>query len=256
MTEYEKVAERVSVIKEKLAVAEQRSGRTSGAVKIMAVTKFHPEAAVWAAYQAGLRLFGENRVQEAEQKYSATLKSEMPGIQLDMIGNLQSNKINKALALFDGIQSVNSLELFQGIVAKLETKNAQSTQVAVGARIRKKPLRLFLELNTAEDSKSGFTEEGQLLATVEAYASILEEQKENIGISLTGLMTMAPFTTDEGAIRASFSTLRRIFEDIRTRFRIPGFTELSMGMSGDYEIAVEEGSTLVRIGTAIFGERQ
>ncbi|MDX9826706.1 MAG: YggS family pyridoxal phosphate-dependent enzyme [Spirochaetia bacterium] len=238
MTDYGSAGERITAIREKIAAAAQHSGRKAETVKIMAVTKFHPAAAVRAAYKAGIRLFGENRVQEAEGKYSEALRSELPGIELDMIGNLQSNKINKALALFDGIQSVSSLGLLQTIASKA------------------KPIRLYLELHTAEDSKSGFSDERELFSAVEAYARIMEDQKGAAGIRLAGLMTMAPFTGEEASIRASFCELRRVFEAVRQRFALPGFEELSMGMSGDYEIAVEEGSTLVRIGTAIFGERQ
>ncbi len=242
MMDYGTAGERIAALRERVAAAAYRSGRKTEDVKILAVTKFHPESAVRAAYKAGLRLFGENRVQEAEGKYSEALRSELPDIQLDMIGNLQSNKINKALKTFDGIQSVSSLGLFLGIAAR--------------AAPRIKPLRLMLELHTAEDSKSGFSDEDQLLRTAEAYARLLEEQKENLCIRLTGLMTMAPFTADEAAVRASFGRLRKVFEDMHRRFRFPGFEELSMGMSGDYEIAVEEGSTLIRVGTALFGERR
>jgi len=242
MTEYGSAAERIAAVQERVAAAIRRSGRRPGSVKIMAVTKFHPETAVRAAYEAGIRLFGENRVQEAEQKFSNALRSELPGARLDMIGNLQSNKVNKALKIFDGIQSVSSLELFLSIAAR--------------AVPRAEPIRLLLELHTAEDSKSGFPDETQLFNAAETYARMLSEQTEKISICLAGLMTMAPFTADEAAVRASFSRLRRVFETIQQRFRLPDFEELSMGMSGDYEIAVEEGSTLIRVGTAIFGERQ
>ncbi|NLX46231.1 MAG: YggS family pyridoxal phosphate-dependent enzyme [Treponema sp.] len=241
MTEYELTAERIAIVEERISSAAFRSGRNPDAVKILAVTKFHPEAAVRAAYTAGIRLFGENRVQEAEKKYSGRLRSDLPGIELHMIGNLQSNKINKAMALFDGIQSVSSLELLRAICSKAESMT--------------RPLRLYLELHTAEDSKSGFPGENELFSAMEAYAKSLEEQKGAAGVRLVGLMTMAPFTPDERAVRASFRRLRRAFEEIRRRFVLPGFEELSMGMSGDYAIAVEEGSTMVRIGTAIYGDR-
>jgi pyridoxal phosphate enzyme (YggS family) len=245
MAEYETAAERIALIKEKISAAAHRSGRKPDEVKILAVTKFHPETAVRAAYGAGIRLFGENRVQEAERKYTEALRADLPDFELHMIGNLQSNKINKAMTLFDSIQSVSSLELLESLVMKAAPKTQEKAP----------PLALYLELHTAEDSKSGFPDAKALFSAMEAYERILEEQKENIGVRIVGLMTMAPFTADERSIRASFSRLRLLFEELRQRFSLPGFEELSMGMSGDYQIAVEEGSTLVRIGTAIFGDR-
>lgn len=245
MAEYETAAERLAAIRENISAAALRSGRKPDAVKILAVTKFHPESAVRAAYQAGVRLFGENRVQEAEKKYNATLRSDLPGIELHMIGNLQSNKVNKAMALFDSIQSVSSLELLRSIVTKAEPRTAENAP----------PLALYLELHTAEDSKSGFPDAKAIFSAMEAYEKMLEEQGGKASVRIVGLMTMAPFTADETTIRASFRRLRLLFEELRQRFALPGFEELSMGMSGDYRIAVEEGSTLVRIGTAIFGDR-
>ncbi len=245
MAEYETAAERIALIKEKISDAAHRSGRKPDEVKILAVTKFHPEAAVRAAYGAGIRLFGENRVQEAEQKYTETLRADLPGIELHMIGNLQSNKINKAMTLFESIQSVSSLELLESLVMKAAPRTQEKTP----------PLALYLELHTAEDSKSGFSDAKALFSAMEAYEKILEDQKGKTGVRIVGLMTMAPFTADERSIRASFRRLRLLFGELRQRFALPGFEELSMGMSGDYQIAVEEGSTLVRIGTAIFGDR-
>lgn len=238
MSEYRSVADRVDSIRQRITAAAKRAGRRSEEIRILGVSKFHPAQAVLAAYAAGLRYFGENRVQEAEGKYASLLGAELPDIQLDMIGNLQSNKINKALALFDGIQSIGSQELLQAVLAR--------------AVSRKKPLRLCLELHTAEDSKSGFTDLDTLYSAVEDFMRYPEKPK---GLILSGLMTMAPFTEDKSSIRASFRSLSKAFAEIQRRFSPPGFSELSMGMSGDFELAVEEGSTIVRLGTAIFGER-
>jgi PLP dependent protein len=157
---------------------------------------------------------------------------------VDLIGNLQSNKVNKALRFFDSIQSVGSIELLEAI--------------AVRAHERDKKLRLFLELHTGEDSKSGFPDIDSLLQAIESY----EASKPTNMIELVGLMTMAPFTNNEKLLRESFRRLYRTRDEVGKRFSLPCFTELSMGMSGDFEIAIEEGSTLLRIGTAIFGERQ
>lgn len=246
MADYAFVQDNINRIQDKINAAADRAGRNPGDIRLLAVSKFHPIEAVAAAYACGLRSFGESRVQEALGKYSAEARQTLPGISLEMIGSLQSNKVNKALALFDCIQSVGSIELYKAIEAR--------------AGLRPTPLRLFLELHTGEASKSGFSSTDALLAAVDAYmvyrSTWVSETGRACPIELSGLMTMAPFTTDSVTIRASFRNLVRAQEEVRKRFSPPDFTELSCGMSGDYELAVEEGSTLVRIGTAIFGARQ
>ena len=253
MADYAFVKDNISRVREKIDAAAKRAGRNPSDIRLLAVTKFHPIEAVMSAYACGLRSFGESRVQEAAGKYTAEVRHDMPGLSLEMIGSLQGNKVNKALTLFDCIQSVGSMELLKALEAR--------------ARIREKPLRLFLELHTGEESKSGFADIGALLAAVDAYVEYRESWVDGTGkacpLELSGLMTMAPFTSDSDAIRSSFRTLISAREEIWKRFGpsgdkpgiLPGFGELSCGMSGDYEIAVEEGSTLLRIGTAIFGDR-
>ena len=151
-----------------------------------------------------------------------------------MIGHLQSNKAKRAVSLFARIQSVDSLELLQELDRRAE---------AAGRRIE-----LLFELHTGEESKSGFADLDGLWLACEAAAGLANAVPR-------GLMTMAPFTGDEGPIRASFRALRAAFEEARRRFAFPSFNVLSMGMTNDYSIAVEEGSNLLRIGTAIFGKR-
>jgi len=217
----------------RIELAARRSGRQSGSTALLAVAKFHPVEAVEAAYRSGARLFGESRVQEAEAKYPAFLAAH-PDASVELIGHLQSNKARKAAALFSRVQSVDSL----GILAELDRRASDA-----GRR-----LELLLELHTGEESKSGFASLDELWRACEAAAAMR-------GIELRGLMTMAPYTKDELPIRSSFRALREAFSEARRRFDFPRFDLLSMGMSNDYEIAIEEGSTLVRVGTAIFGGR-
>ncbi len=230
---YEGVGAAFAEVMGRTALAARRSGRESGSVAVLAVAKFHPVDAVEAAYRAGARLFGESRVQEAESKYPPFLAAH-PDASVELIGHLQSNKAKKAAALFSRVQSVDSL----GILAELDRRALEA-----GRR-----LELLLELHTGEESKSGFASLDELWRACEAAAAMR-------GVLVRGLMTMAPYTKDESPIRASFRALREAFSEVRRRFGFPRFDVLSMGMSNDYEIAVEEGSTLVRVGTAIFGGR-
>ena len=237
MGSYDFVAGNIAGIRERLALAAGRSGRKPEDVKLMAVTKFHPVEAVEAAYAAGVRLFGENRVQEAEGKYPDFLAAH-PDARVDLIGSLQSNKAKKAVALFSGVESVDSVELAKELDRR--------------ARAASRRLEALLELHTGEDSKAGFESLDALLEAAEYLAGKEDSQG---GLALRGLMTMAPFTSDTLQIRASFRSLRFAFDAVKSQFPFPAFDTLSMGMTNDFEIAVEEGSTLVRIGTAIFGTR-
>jgi pyridoxal phosphate enzyme (YggS family) len=184
------------------------------------------------AYGAGQRLFGENRVQEASSKF-AGLKKTHPDIQVHLIGGLQRNKAKSAFSLFDCIQSVDRDALIDEL-GKL-----------AGAECAKRTI--LLEMHTAEASKSGFPD-------ADALCRAAEKALAYPGLALSGLMTMAPFTNDEKAIRGAFRAVVSARNMLEARF--PGHWHcLSMGMSNDFEIAIEEGATLVRIGTAIFGER-
>jgi pyridoxal phosphate enzyme (YggS family) len=197
----------------------------------MAVSKFQPRSRIEEALKSGVRLFGENRVQEAAEKF--------PGPSLDyevhLIGSLQRNKAKLAVRLFDCVQSVDREEII--------------VELAKCAGEREGPLRVLLEFHTGEVSKSGFPDEESLCRGAEKLLSLP-------GLSAEGLMTMAPFSDDEKLIRASFRALVHAQGTLASRFPQVSWRCLSMGMSGDFEIAVEEGSTLLRIGTAIFGERK
>ena len=229
-------------MRERVEVASSRVGRDPSSIDIVAVSKFHPVEAVEAAVACGIRRFAESRVQEAEGKFEGigAVRSEF---RLDLIGHLQSNKVRRALHLFDRIQSVDSMDILEKIVSgasvKAETEKSGTTE-------------LLFELHTAEDSKSGFPDVDALRRAVESIIGLPRQ----VGVSLRGLMTVAPFGAGEIKIRASFGTLRRLQERLMAEFSIPQFDVLSMGMSGDFEIAVEEGATEIRIGTALFGERK
>ena len=200
----------------------------------MAVSKFHPASAVIQAIEAGQSVFGENRVQEASQKFEEVKKS-FPNVKLRIIGQLQRNKVKEAVKIADAIDSVDRIELIEEIekqAAKLD-----------------KQIQVLLELRTGEESKSGF---GSQETIFEALKEIAERAPH---IEPRGFMTMAPFTQDQSLVRAAFKKLKETQEKAQVQFSQFDLRELSMGMSGDWKIAVEEGSTMVRIGTAIFGER-
>jgi pyridoxal phosphate enzyme (YggS family) len=233
------VAENLLLIEERIQNACRRSGRKREEIRLLGVTKFHGLRAVEEAWQEGLRLFGENRVQEAAGKF-AGFKDRHNGAEVHMIGSLQRNKAKLAVSLFDCIQSVDRDSLIREL-GKISAGEGRS-------------LALLLELHTGEESKSGFPGEESLFRAAEAVLSCPN-------LRIQGLMTMAPFTGDEGLIRASFRRLVKARNALEARF--PGGREkrcawdcLSMGMTNDFEIAVEEGSTLLRIGTGIFGGRQ
>jgi PLP dependent protein len=242
--DYSFVRARVDELRERIGAAARRAGRTAEGIEILAVSKFHPIEAVAAAWDSGLRAFGESRVQEAEAKFPAFLEAH-PDLRLDMIGHLQANKAKKAIALFARVESVDSLELLLDL-------DARAGAAALSREV-------LLELHTGEESKEGFSSADELYRALELFLA-----REDRVLELRGLMTMAPNVPlgtpgRESAIRASFGALRAAFEGAIARFGLDTparFDVLSMGMSGDYELAVEEGSSLLRIGTLLFGERE
>ena len=229
------IKQNLELIHKKIAEAEAASGRKEGAVKLMAVSKFHPVDAVIEALQAGQYLFGENRVQEAYSKFPAVFE-QCSQTELHMIGQLQTNKVKHAVEIASCIESVDRIELLQEIEKQCSKLNKQ--------------IKILFEYHTGEESKSGFTNDDKLYEALEQF-------KNNAfpHIIPAGFMTMAPFTDDKSLIQKSFVTLRNLAEKIKTQYPMFELPELSMGMSGDYEIAIKEGSTIVRIGTAIFGQR-
>lgn len=232
----EQIAENFESVRNQIKEAEKKSGRNEGCVKLCAVSKFHPAEDVLAALKTGQTLFGENRVQEAFAKFTQINSVSKIKPELHIIGNLQTNKVKKAVEIASCIQSVDREEL----LAEIEKQCAKF----------EKKIEVFFEIHTGEDSKSGYKEKSVLLKSVENCANGIYPH-----IVPKGLMTMAPFTQDEKLIRTSFSELRNLKDELNKNFPSLEINELSMGMSGDYKIAIEEGSTLVRIGTALFGER-
>lgn len=227
---------RIEDILEKISLACDKSARKSTDVKLMAVSKFHPVEEILQAYDCGLKLYGENRVQEASSKFSEILQIK-PDVDLHLIGSLQRNKVKNIIPICSCIQSLDRIELAQEIQKQCE-------------KIGKK-INVLFEIHTGEDSKSGFQNIDDVKKTLDYILSL-----ENSFLVPTGFMTMAPFTNNESEIRNSFVTLRNLRDKIQSEYSDFNFSELSMGMSQDYQFAIEEGSTLVRIGTAIFGERK
>lgn len=204
-------------------------------VALVAVSKFHSAQEVIDAIQAGQNVFGENRVQEAAEKFDE-VKKAFPDVQLRIIGQLQRNKVKEAVRIAGAIDSVDRLELLDEIEKQ-------------AAKIDKK-IQVLFEFHTGEESKSGFADPALIMEA-------LQKMKDGVypHIEPRGFMTMAPFTEDKDLVRASFKKLRDLRDECKKSFPDFDLSELSMGMSGDWQIAVEEGSTMVRIGTAIFGER-
>jgi hypothetical protein len=223
------LAESLADVRSRIEAAARKAGRASADVRLMAVTKGFPREVVQEALGAGLSLFGENRVQEAEAKFA-----DLPvPCETHLIGHLQTNKARAAAALFACVQSIDSMHTAEALDARCAERGA--------------PIDVLLELNTSgEDSKSGFRTCDELLAGLDAVRKLPL-------LRLKGLMTVGPLTDDPQKIRAAFAQLRSLFDEVRPG--LSGFDTLSMGMSGDFELAIEEGSTLVRLGTALFGIR-
>ena len=223
------LAESLAAVQSRIAAACGRAGRDPTEVTLLAVSKNHPASAVAAAVSLGLTLFGENRVQEAKAKIPLS-----PGrARWHFIGHLQSNKARDAVGLFDTIESVDSLAL----AAELQKQ----------AEKQAKTVKMLLEVNVAgESSKFGWNPERLLaeLTQVNAFTRL----------ELHGLMTVAPYATDAEKVRPVFRRLRELRDRCADLLGAP-LPVLSMGMSGDLEVAIEEGATLVRVGTALFGAR-
>lgn len=227
------VSSNIERVREKIHAAEIRTGRATGSVRLMAVSKFHSAESVSQAIGAGLTLFGENRVQEACTKFPEIVALH-PETEIHLIGTLQRNKVKPAVSLVSCIQSVDRAEL----LAEIE-KHASALNRTVS---------VLFEYHTGEESKSGYTNRDSLFRSIDLLADFPH-------IHCSGLMTIAPFTSDRNRIRESFNTLVALQKECKRSYPLLSFDELSMGMSSDFEIAIEEGSTLVRIGSAIFGER-
>jgi pyridoxal phosphate enzyme (YggS family) len=226
------IAERIAAVRQRIEQAAARAGRDPAGVTLVAVSKNHPPDAVRAALDAGVVDFGENRMQEAEAKL-ATLADCRPRLHWHFVGHLQSNKVRKVLAFADLIHSVDEVEL------------AQRLDRAAGDLAR--TARILVQVDLAgEETKSGLPAASLLDA--------LDQMRQLSHLCVEGLMLLPPYEEDAERVRQFFRRLRELRDEARRAGLLAG-GELSMGMSHDLEVAVEEGATLVRVGTAIFGER-
>ena len=224
--------ERLAELSAELAELATQAGRSPEEIKLIAVSKTHPSELIAEAFQAGQVRFGENRVQEASEKIE---RLQNPGIEWHLIGHLQKNKARFCPGRFDWIHSVDSQELLE----LLEKQCA----------LQRQPIQILLQANLSqEDSKSGVSDYDNL-------CRLLEKTQGCQWLRCRGLMTMAAATDDANKIRKTFSQLRTWLEKLRNEFTLTTFTELSMGMSSDYRIAIAEGATMIRLGTTLFGER-
>lgn len=233
------LAQRIAAIRARVAAAAERAGRAPESARIVAVSKTMPAEAVIAAARHGLRLFGENRVQEAREKIAAVNAAGLTDVRWELIGHLQTNKAARAVELFARVQSVDSLHLAEVLDARAH---------AMGH-----VLPILLEVNIAgEANKTGLAPEA-VVNMARAVAAMRNLRPE-------GLMTVAPLVDDPEVVRPIFRRMRALRETLRAEAPIAmaedgGWPDLSMGMTDDFEVAIEEGATLVRIGRAIFGER-
>jgi pyridoxal phosphate enzyme (YggS family) len=226
------IAENIARIEERIQKVCDTSGRRRDEITLMGVTKFQPSGMVEDAFNAGIRCFGESRVKEGIDKFEV-FRKDHPETELHLIGSLQRNKAKPAALFYDCIQSVD--------------REALIAELAKYATLRENPLAVLLELHTGEESKRGFVGLDELYKAAEMI----------MGFPLMprGLMTMAPLTRDTERVRASFRLLARAQKELESRFPPrENWACLSMGMSSDLETAIEEGSTLLRIGSSIFRE--
>jgi pyridoxal phosphate enzyme (YggS family) len=224
------LSDNLDSIQQRIRAACDRAGRDPATVTLLAVSKGQPPGAIAEAIGLGIHLFGENKVQEAKAKIPLS-----PGrARWQMIGHLQSNKVRDAIQFFEMIQSVDSLALAQEIHRRCDQAG--------------KRMPVLLEVNLAgEASKFGYRPE-QLLAELPGINGLSR-------LEVHGLMTVPPYTNDPNRLRPIFRQMRELKEQCEASLGVP-LSELSMGMSGDFEIAIEEGATMVRIGTALFGPRK
>jgi pyridoxal phosphate enzyme (YggS family) len=229
------IASNLSAIHDRIARAAQRAGRNADDVALMAVSKTQPATTIIESYEAGQRLFGENRVQEFSEKVGAL--GSLNAAQFHMIGHLQSNKAPKAVEVFHAVDSLDSVKL-------AERLNSAAEKLG-------KPLEILIEINVGgEVAKSGLAPNSPELKSIIASAPSWRY------LRIRGLMTIPPFTEDPEGSRPYFRQLCELRDHLAAR-NLPGISldVLSIGMSHDFEVAIEEGSTCVRIGTAVFGDR-
>lgn len=229
----EQLAARLTAVQERIAAAAKACGRQPAEVKLIAISKTHPASVIRTLIELGAADLGENRVQEAEEKIAEIGRNQ---VRWHLVGHLQANKARRAVNLFEVIHSLDSLDL----AGRLDRLCAEEGR-------EKLPVLIQVDLGH-EETKSGI-DESELTHMVEGLQSLTH-------LELAGLMTLPPFFDDTEQSRPFFRRLRELRDELETRGAFGGRKgELSMGMTHDFEIAIQEGATLVRIGTAIFGER-
>ena len=227
------IADRVAAVRDRIARAAARARRRPEEVTLVAVSKTHPADVVREAFAAGVRDFGENKVQEAEPKIAALSALRGEGLRWHLVGHLQANKARLAVSLFDRIHSVDGVRL-GGRLEKAAEEQAKTYPVLVQVKLGE------------EETKAGLDEQHLFPA--------LESLRGSKRLRIEGLMTLPPFADDPERVRPFFRRLRELRDKAVAAGLLLG-SELSMGMSHDFEVAVEEGATMVRVGTALFGAR-
>ncbi len=232
------IADNLDALKERIQRAAESAGRSANEINLIAVSKFATAEKIVAAYQYGQRFFGESRIQECQEKIES-LRQRIPDAKWILIGHLQSNKVGKAAEIFDQVQSVDSFK----VASKLNEQVKQSNRV----------LEVLIEVNSSGEAQKygvSFEEVTQLAEQIAGLDSI----------RLTGLMTIGPHTDNEAIIRRAFAKTREVFDSLAPFFGDSEVTgtkgQLSMGMSSDFELAIAEGTSEIRIGTTIFGPRE
>lgn len=233
LSETEQLYERLENVRSKIVIAAKRSGRSAEEIKLIAISKTHPAAMVEAGMRAGLTDFGENRIQEAEEKIASVGRTTA---RWHLVGHLQANKARRAVELFDCLHSLDSVEL---------AKRLERLCVEIGRA--EFPVLIQIKLG-GEATKSGLDPS--------ELPNLLDALKTCEHVRLMGLMILPPYFENPDCARPFFKTLRELRDDLKLQGNFgEGTGELSMGMTHDFEIAIEEGSTMVRVGTAIFGAR-
>jgi pyridoxal phosphate enzyme (YggS family) len=242
-TEKSAIAANFERIRERIRLAADRAGRRAEDVTIVAVSKTFPFEAIRAAYDAGLRHFGENRVQEWESKQPRVADLDATW---HLIGHLQGNKARRTASLFDRVDSVDSLAIAQKLDSAFVGDRTSETD-EVKTEDRGKRLQVLIEVRLSDEASKSGTADSDLPSLAEGVAKLAH-------LRLLGLMTIPPFLDDPERVRPYFSKLRELRDDLAQRLGCP-LPVLSMGMSHDFDVAIEEEATEIRVGTALFGER-
>ena len=245
MEQAQQIAQNIAAIRERIAAAAARAGRSPDEITLIAVTKTHTARRVDMALAAGVTDCGENRVQEAEEKIELLRDAR---VRWHLIGHLQRNKARRAAVLFDMIHSLDSLKLAEAL----------NRHVEEASLLGQRRLPVLLQVNVSgEETKEGFDLVGGLNNQA-ALASLIEAARQIVALpqlEVQGLMTVAPYADDPEEARPVFRALRELRDELARQIPQSSWKHLSMGMTGDFEVAIEEGATLVRVGRAIFGER-